>query len=508
MVLFLVVIVVTIISLAGFSFTFLMSTEHKAVRLHGDELQLLAIAGSAEEYLKTFLEQPWQVQQDVGGDYDNPAVFRDVMVLEDPGAGRNGRFSVVSPRIEDGEVRGLRFGLENESAKLNLGAVLYWDKLQAGLGQQILLKLPGMTEPLADAILDWMDADSRQRPFGAEADYYATRGVPYGPRNSMPVSLEELLLVKGVTRSLIFGNDANFNHLLDAGETQSYGERLETLQAGAEARWSALLTVHSAERNVTPDGEPRIWLNDPDLAGLYRRLAAAFDRATAEFVVAYRQFGPYAGPKPPGPSVPFQVRFTFAPKFSFNSVLDLIGAKVRAAVPSARSYAYLTSPLATEMQAIREYLPRWMDYTSTVNLRSIPGRVNINLASRTVLQCVPGMYDNLIGRILANRQPGGHGDDPDRRHATWLLTEGLVDLPRMKSLLPFITGSGEVCRAQIVAFFDRPGPTARVELVIDATGPAPRQVYWKDLRIFGRGYPQNMISEISTDRTGRKDSLP
>lgn len=496
-VLFLVFIVVTMISLAGFSFACLMGTESKAVRLHGDELQLLSVAASGEELIKVLLEQPLATRSDIGGYYDNPNLFRGILVFDEPN--RRARFSVVSPRIEQGEVRGLRFGLENESAKLHLGSVLAWEKLQAGAGRQALLKLPGMTETIADSILDWMDPDTRPRQFGAEEDYYASRAMPYGPRNAVPVSLEELLLVRGMSRALLFGTDANFNHMLDADESESFADRMESLRAGADSKWSTLLTVYSAERNLTPDGQPRIWLNDPDLAKLYKQLTAAFGRTAAEFVVAYRQFGPYTGSSSSASlGLVFRPDLAAPPRYNLNSVLDLVGARVRATVRLANSYAFLTSPFSLTGQDAREQLLHLMDMTSTVPTPWISGRVNINLAPQIVLQCIPGMYDSLIGRIMAGRDNSGREDDPERRHPLWLLTEGLVDLPRMKTLLPFITGGGDVYRGQIVAYFDDGGATARVEVVVDATGPTPRQVYWKDLRGFGRGYPRNMIGDAPT----------
>ena len=63
----------------------------------------------------------------------------------------------------------------------------------------------------------------------------------------------------------------------------------------------------------------------------------------------------------------------------------------------------------------------------------------------------------------------------------------------MKALLPYITTGGDVYRAQVVGYYDRPTPWGRGEVVIDATGPQPRQLYWKDLGIFGRGYSTDML---------------
>ena len=70
------------------------------------------------------------------------------------------------------------------------------------------------------------DSDAARRSVGAESDYYAGLGVPYGPRNTVPTSLEELLsdyqgtlllvshdrdfLDRTVTRTLAFEGDGRF----------------------------------------------------------------------------------------------------------------------------------------------------------------------------------------------------------------------------------------------------------------------------------------------------------
>jgi hypothetical protein len=59
---------------------------------------------------------------------------------------------------------------------------------------------------LADAILDWRDADTLVRTNGAEADYYEDQGLPYGPANGPFKVMTELLLVRGVTPGLFWGD--------------------------------------------------------------------------------------------------------------------------------------------------------------------------------------------------------------------------------------------------------------------------------------------------------------
>ena len=61
----------------------------------------------------------------------------------------------------------------------------------------------------------------------------------------------------------------------------------------------------------------------------------------------------------------------------------------------------------------------------------------------------------------------------------------------MRQMMPFITGSGNVYRAQIVGYFDQMGPPCRVETVIDAsnaTTGGPRIVFWRDISNLGRGF--------------------
>ena len=59
--------------------------------------------------------------------------------------------------------------------------------------------LRGASEPLADAITDWIDADDDPELDGAESRYYQARTPPYQAHNRPLVSLDELHLVKGFT---------------------------------------------------------------------------------------------------------------------------------------------------------------------------------------------------------------------------------------------------------------------------------------------------------------------
>ncbi|MCK9274983.1 MAG: type II secretion system minor pseudopilin GspK [Syntrophales bacterium] len=60
---------------------------------------------------------------------------------------------------------------------------------------------------LADAVKDWIDGDDEITGFGAENSYYQGLENPYPCKNAPMDRIEELLMVKGVTRELFYGTD-------------------------------------------------------------------------------------------------------------------------------------------------------------------------------------------------------------------------------------------------------------------------------------------------------------
>ena len=62
-------------------------------------------------------------------------------------------------------------------------------------------------ELLTDTIQDWRDTDSLARIHGAENDYYLSLPVPYPAKDGPFDSVEELLLVSGVTPALFYGRE-------------------------------------------------------------------------------------------------------------------------------------------------------------------------------------------------------------------------------------------------------------------------------------------------------------
>ncbi|MFC1819665.1 type II secretion system minor pseudopilin GspK [Thermodesulfobacteriota bacterium] len=67
---------------------------------------------------------------------------------------------------------------------------------------------PEEVEGIVDAIKDWIDGDNDVTEFGgAEDSYYQALETPYPCRNGPLESLEELLLIRGITRELFYGTN-------------------------------------------------------------------------------------------------------------------------------------------------------------------------------------------------------------------------------------------------------------------------------------------------------------
>jgi general secretion pathway protein K len=75
------------------------------------------------------------------------------------------------------------------------------------LGTSGFLLEPDEAEDILDAIKDWIDEDNEPTRFGAEDSYYQSLDHPYSCRNAPLDSVDELLLIKGITRELLYGTE-------------------------------------------------------------------------------------------------------------------------------------------------------------------------------------------------------------------------------------------------------------------------------------------------------------
>jgi DNA uptake protein ComE-like DNA-binding protein len=499
-----VLVVVALLSLAAYTFAELMLTHYRAAQMNSRRLQTRMLVQSGADAIKLYLIQDETAREEAGGHINNPAYFQAIpVVLADDPADR-ANFTVLAPNIDDqGYLSGVRYGLEDESTRLNLNALMLAEQSAENAGRELLMGLPGMTEDVADAILDWIDEDEEPREFGVESDYYMALDPPYAAKNGPLDTVEELLLVAGVTPQLLFGTDTNRNGNVDAHEISNRtsaapGQEIQILddisaESGSLDRgWSGYLTLYSMEKNVSSTGVQRIDLNMDDLEQLYD-LLAEINESWAKFIVAYRQYGPYDGNEEgedagsleePDFSKPAQEELT--------QVLDLIGKKVQISPEGDEESIVLAPAFPEGLVEMAVYMPILMDHVTINSDSTIPGRININRAPLAILEGIPGLEIEVVEEILSQRSLmlNDEGSDVSAyRHETWLLTSGLVTLDEMKALSPLINAGGDIFRAQIVGYFEDGGAASRVEVIFDATEALPRILSWRDISHLGRGYP-------------------
>lgn len=532
-----VLVVVMVLALGAYAFSELMLSHQEASQLSGKQVQARLMTDSGAELVRMTLALDKPTLQDQGGIFNNPLLFQGVLMIDDINPEERGRFTILTSGLDDeGNLGGIRYGLEDDSTRLNLNALVALEESQAGVGRQLLMALPNCTEEIADAILDWIDPDDEPREYGAEVDYYSGLVPPYAPKNGPLDTVEELLLVRGVTPALLFGLDLNRNGVVDPFEQTQPGDLLSPLPSPAAPTttdpsvlqvavevdtslgWSPYLTLFSKERNANGQGQQRVFVNQQDMQQLYDQLKQAVPEDWAKYIVSYRQFGPAnslgagGGANSSGSgssgaskgksagSIPLDL--SKPGTVPLAQVLDLIGTRVQV---GGETYE---SPFPDQPIAMGFFLPVLMDNVSVNDSPIIPGRININQASRTVLAGIPGMTDEVLSQILTVRKAETPPDDFNRNFETWIMAQGIVTLAEMKLLTPFICAGGDVYRAQIIGYYEGGNAASRVEVLWDATSGNPRILFWRDLSNLGRGFALETLGMELIDPTDPALGLP
>ncbi len=291
-----VLFVLLLVGLLGAMFAFRVNADLASTQAVAYRLQTRAAAESGIEVAKLLLQTD---RFDMERWYHNPDELHRIVVWAYDGDtdvwATNSeefdegemvyRFSLVADDPTDDEDY-VRFGLTDESAKLNLNTATFRQlmvlvKASVGDDEEINPK------EIVGAILDWRDQDSQpQTEEGdTEGEYYKDLDKPYEVKNGPFDTVEELLLVKGVTNEILYGEDFDRNGLItpnerDGDETFPMDNQDDRLNRGLYP----YLTVLSYEDNVSNDRRPRIYLRD-DEATLREQLELEFEDEPE--VVAY-----------------------------------------------------------------------------------------------------------------------------------------------------------------------------------------------------------------------------
>ncbi len=497
-----VLVVIVLLSLAAYRYADLMQGEYRAAHASGRAIQARVIADSGVAYASALLAG--NIEQSVGGNlWDNPEAFANVEV---PNADARfaGRFHIISMASPDdlasNSGRPWRFGITDECGKINVNGLLALDK---GAGDKgiAMLKALGCSDEVAAAIMDWLDPDGTPRPGGAEDETYSTMPVPYKAKNGPLDSIEELLLVRGVTADLLFGGDRNRNGTLEPDE----GGNGEMAPQGL----AAYLTVYSREVNVNSaiPPEQRANINNTDLAKLNEQLGS-YAPEMATYIMAYRLYGGKVvneGDKVSTDAdmsaVAEKVQADLSKpgakgKGKIRSIWDLTNTAVTVSVGSGKEAKSVTfpSPMLNAADKQRALLPALFDNFSTNEKKEMTARINVMTAPSKVIDALTvaaGLEEGALSAITDKRPAltDAAASEPLFKTPTWLLTDANLTVDVLKKIEKYITSRSQVYRFQVLGTFNTPGPPARVEAVVDGNQGRPRVLYWRDLSELGRGFP-------------------
>jgi type II secretory pathway component PulK len=118
----------------------------------------------------------------------------------------------------------------------------------------------------------------------------------------------------------------------------------------------------------------------------------------------------------------------------------------------------------------------------TVSSSPNQGLINVNTASQTVLNCLPGLNTAQVAALIAYR--AGQTANPPTT-ISWLTASGVLDNPTAMNVGPYVTVRSYQFSADVVSL-GRLGRGMRRDLfVIDTASGSPQVIYHRDLGRLG-----------------------
>ncbi|MGQ9647165.1 MAG: general secretion pathway protein GspK [Thermodesulfobacteriota bacterium] len=191
--LILVLWVMTILSMVALELSFAMRTEINVAKNYKEELQGYAMAegGVQRAIAELIYKHDARLQQ-----------IKKTLSLEEGPPEQKEWVADGRPYLLPFEQGSCEIRIMSEAGKINI------NRVSESLLRKIIGQL-GLEEEakdvVVDSILDWRDPNDLYRINGAENDYYLSLKDPYYCKNGNLDSIEELLLIRGVTPELYYG---------------------------------------------------------------------------------------------------------------------------------------------------------------------------------------------------------------------------------------------------------------------------------------------------------------
>ncbi len=534
---------IALLALLAASYAFLVQANISAVMANQERFQARMAAESGIQRAIVLLrknpEDP-EYSEDLDRWYDSPEEFqaglvygtegkaklserREVDTTWDPNAKPTWRYNLVAPNQEDPTT--VRYGITDECSKLDLNVATETQLrllFEAVIQQDKENENPDVDQ-LIDSLLDWREAGSSPRPKGAKDEYYLAQTPPYRCKKGQFSTVEELLMVRGFTSWVMFGEDYNRNGLLDANEDDGDASfPPDNADGQLYAGVAPFLTVWAREWNTSNGNRPRINLNLPDLQKLQELLELEFDANIVDYVMSVRAAGKTFNsvmnllPAPPPEEGEEDTeadqgeRASTQPQSSRPSTAEAeenaegdgeglsdLQQSERASekTPKAKLPTYQNLTEETPRGSY-EILPQILDRLTVSNMPAFNGRINVSTAPREVLATIQELTDAEVEAIVSIRR---ETTGIERATPAWLLTKGALGETKFRMLLDgrdlvdpkaggIITTKSSVYRAEALGFADHLGVVERINVVFEMRGPIAQVLYQRNLTGLGPAY--------------------
>ena len=451
MVLYAILVITAISTMIAASIMFRMQAEVAASGSYVRGDQAWSTAFSGIKHAMAILAQP----PSEGGNYNNPDLYASQFVCSD--GGEEWYFTIYAYNDQDDTE--VRYGVSDTAGQINVNTA----------SRKVLEGLPNMTAELVDCLIDFRDSDNEPQENGAEQEYYNQLAHPYAIRNGSLMTVEELLLVKGFDGTLVYGEDANFNGLLDPNEDDGEDTHPDDDSDGILNRGlRSLLTTISYESNVDNENQPRININGEMDS---RSLRRAVGRSTAEFI----EFCNEGGKKFTHPSELLNMSYTSKSSDSSG------GSETRQSpVKSAGDLARVLDKLTVSSSTVA--------FGTAINVNTAP--------PEALLAVLGGDNTDLVDRIVSIRADL----TPEEKATTaWLYGNDLVGADKFKAIAPLLTARGFQYRIQVVGYGTNSGRYCVLEAIVDLGSTSPRVLYLRDLTSLGMPFALVNLQEKAGD---------
>jgi general secretion pathway protein K len=204
--LLLTLLIITLIVTVTFQFNTSMTSELYAAANLRDGVRLRSIASSGFHYALAVLYEDAAAENEFDSLNEDWADFR-ALSANSSSMFEEGRFEVRimdhSGRIQINQL----IKAPDEGGEEYTYDLTQKDLLTRFLSSEEFDLDEETVEDLVDALKDWMDPDDEVTNFGAEDSFYQTLDKPHACKNAPVDSLEELLLVRGITKELFYGTE-------------------------------------------------------------------------------------------------------------------------------------------------------------------------------------------------------------------------------------------------------------------------------------------------------------